>query len=473
MLNRGSEWRRWEPHIHAPGTILNNQFGGADPWGNYLTVLEGLVPKIEAIGVTDYYVTDTYEEVVRQQGSSSLPDVKLVFPNIEIRLDVAAKSGFVNVHLLVSPEDPDHLAELRRILTRLQFHAYDDRFDCTRSELIRLGRRANPTIKNDRTALAHGATQFKVNFDQLRKVYGESNWAKKNILIAVAGSETDGTSGVREGADATLRQEIEKFSHIIFASGQAQREFWLGQRSATADELLLRYNGCKPCLHGSDAHTQGSTGRPTNDRFSWIKGALTFDALRQACIDPAGRAYVGTEPPQHALPSQVISQVEITKASWASTPMIPLNPGLVAIIGARGSGKTALADVIAAGCDAIVDLILMYAGDPATAPDALKLAEQEIQARQDIWTLDAYAWALYANARYQDANATMQRAIASAFKARRSSTTQAISRRNSTSLQMQPGISSFPFKPILSLATPQMLERPQCRCGPTRCRKSR
>lgn len=353
MLNRGSEWRRWEPHIHAPGTILNNQFGGADPWGNYLTVLEGLVPKIEAIGVTDYYVTDTYEEVVRQQGVGRLPDVKLVFPNIEIRLDVAAKSGFVNVHLLVSPEDPDHLAELRRILTRLQFHAYDDRFDCTRSELIRLGRRANPTIKNDRTALAHGATQFKVNFDQLRKVYGESNWAKKNILIAVAGSETDGTSGVREAADATLRQEIEKFSHIIFASGQAQREFWLGQRSATADELLLRYNGCKPCLHGSDAHTQGSTGRPTNDRFSWIKGALTFDALRQACIDPAGRAYVGTEPPQHALPSQVISQVEITKASWASTPMIPLNPGLVAIIGARGSGKTALADVIAAGCDAI------------------------------------------------------------------------------------------------------------------------
>jgi len=35
------------------------------------------------------------------------------------------------------------------------------------------------------------------------------------------------------------------------------------------------------------------------------------------------------------------------------TPDIPLNHGLVAIIGARGSGKTALADVIAAGCDAI------------------------------------------------------------------------------------------------------------------------
>ena len=35
------------------------------------------------------------------------------------------------------------------------------------------------------------------------------------------------------------------------------------------------------------------------------------------------------------------------------TPVVPLNAGLVAIIGARGSGKTALADMIAAGCDSI------------------------------------------------------------------------------------------------------------------------
>lgn len=44
MISRGSEWHRWEPHIHAPGTILNNQFGAADPWGGYLTSLEGLTP---------------------------------------------------------------------------------------------------------------------------------------------------------------------------------------------------------------------------------------------------------------------------------------------------------------------------------------------------------------------------------------------------------------------------------------------
>lgn len=31
MLSRGSEWRRWEPHIHAPGTVMNNQLRRIDP----------------------------------------------------------------------------------------------------------------------------------------------------------------------------------------------------------------------------------------------------------------------------------------------------------------------------------------------------------------------------------------------------------------------------------------------------------
>ena len=65
--------------------------------------LRGLTPKIEAIAVTDYYVTDTYEEVLRHKAAGRLPDVKLIFPNIELRLDVAAKSGFVNIHLLGQP----------------------------------------------------------------------------------------------------------------------------------------------------------------------------------------------------------------------------------------------------------------------------------------------------------------------------------------------------------------------------------
>lgn len=333
---------------------MNDQFNGPNAWGNYLTALEQATPVIEAIAVTDYYVTDTYEEVLRHKAANRLPNVKLVFPNVELRLDAATtKGGFVNLHLLVSPEDPQHIEELRRLLSRLQFNVMQDRFDCTRADLIRLGKKADPTITDERAALAHGANQFKVNFQKLREVFSESGWAKKNILIAVAGGATDGTSGVREAADQTIRREIEGFAHVIFAGSPAQREFWLGQRDLGPNEIRARYGGLKPCLHGSDAHKLDDVASPFGNRFSWIKGGLEFDALRQACIDPDGRAYVGEKPPHSAMPSQVISHVRIDDADWMVMPDIPLNSGLVAIIGARGSGKTALADVIAAGCDAI------------------------------------------------------------------------------------------------------------------------
>ena len=355
-MNRGAEWRRWEPHIHAPGTVMNNQFKGPNAWDEYLRALENATPRIEAIAVTDYYVTDTYEEVLRHKQAGRLPDAKLIFPNVELRLDVAtSRGGFVNLHLLVSPQDPQHLVELQRLLSRLQFNVLQDRFDCTRADLIRLGKKVDESISDDLAALRYGASQFKVNFQSLRDLFADSGWAKEHILIAVAGGASDGTSGVRDAADQTIRREIESFAHVIFASNQAQREFWLGRGALSREEVRARYRGLKPCLHGSDAHKLDDVASPFGDRFTWIKGGLEFDALRQACIDPDGRAHIGAEQPTSATPSQVISGIRVLDAPWMTTPVIPLNPGLVAIIGARGSGKTALADMIAAGCDSITD----------------------------------------------------------------------------------------------------------------------
>lgn len=48
----GSSWKRWDPHIHAPGTLLNDQFNG--DWSLYLSKLEGSSPAIQALGITDY-----------------------------------------------------------------------------------------------------------------------------------------------------------------------------------------------------------------------------------------------------------------------------------------------------------------------------------------------------------------------------------------------------------------------------------
>jgi hypothetical protein len=287
MLNKGSEWRRWEPHIHAPGTVINDQYKGSTAWDDYLSALEAVNPTIQAIAVTDYYVLDTYTEMLTHKAAGRLPEVKLIFANLELRLDVAtAKGGFVNLHLLVSPEDLDHIGEVQRFLSRLQFNVLQDRFDCSRTDLIRLGKKADPSISDDQTALKYGASQFKVNFGQLREVYTESAWAKKNLLVAVAGGASDGTSGVRAASDQTIRREIEGFAHIIFASSAAQRDFWLGKGDLGPDEIRARYRALKPWLHGSDAHRLDNVATPFRDRFSWIKGDLEFESLRQACIDP-------------------------------------------------------------------------------------------------------------------------------------------------------------------------------------------
>ena len=285
-----------------------------------------------------------------------LPSVRLVFPNVELRIEAATvKRRFVNMHLLVSPEDANHVEELANFLSRLDFDAHGDRFPCSPAGLIGLGRRADPKIDDDAAALEYGASQFKVNFKDLREEFAASTWAQENIRVAVAGGADDGTSGVRAAADKTLREEIEKFADVIFAGSRAQREFWLGERSLNADEIRGRYRGLKPCLHGSDAHKLDDVARPFGERFSWIKGGLDFDSLRQACIEPRGRAYVGAAPPASATPSQVIAKVEGIDTPWMRTPVLPLNASFVAIIGARGSGKTALADLIAAGCDSIAE----------------------------------------------------------------------------------------------------------------------
>jgi len=354
-MNSGSRWMRWDPHMHAPGTVLNDQFKGKDPWSDYLTALEESTPVISAIGVTDYYSITAYEKVCAEKAAGRLPECELIFPNIEMRLGVGTvKGSWLNIHLLVNPRDSDHVEQVQRILGRLTFKAHDDSFSCSKDELIRLGKKFDSSIQDDSPALAAGTQQFKVTFDQLKQVMSESAWATKNILIAVAGG-ADGTSGVRESADKTLREEVEKFAHIVFASSPSQRDFWLGRKALDEAALKARYGGVKPCMHGSDAHGHSDVGKPAENRYSWIKGAPHFDTLLQCCIDPAGRAFVGIEPPMSSTPSQVIQNIEITGTSWLKTSSIELNPGLVAIIGARGSGKTALADMIALGCDATAE----------------------------------------------------------------------------------------------------------------------
>jgi tetratricopeptide (TPR) repeat protein len=58
------------------------------------------------------------------------------------------------------------------------------------------------------------------------------------------------------------------------------------------------------------------------------------------------------------------------------------------------------------------ELIFYYVNYASRPKDALRIAQAEAARRSDIYTLDAYAWALAANGRYREARAQIDRALA-------------------------------------------------------------
>lgn len=351
LLSRGSIWCRWDPHIHAPGTVLADQFQGPDVWEEYLARIEAATPTVVALGITDYWSIDLYEQVREKKDEGRLPDVELIFPNVEIRLGVGTGSGSaVNAHLLISPDDPDHVEEARRFLSSLTFEAKKETYRCAREDLIRLGQAHDKDATDEKQALEVGTNQFKTTTADLKKAIGGSEWAEKNILVAVAATTGSGTSGMQGDASmAATRQEIERLAEVIFSGNPSDRTFWLGEGTDSLDQLREKYDGAKPCLHGSDAHKLDAVCAPAKERFTWIKGTPSFEALRQALIEPAVRVFIGAAAPNGALSYRVISAIELEGAGWCNPARIDLNPGLVGIIGARGSGKTALVDLITTG----------------------------------------------------------------------------------------------------------------------------
>lgn len=349
---RGSEWRRWDPHIHTPGTVLNDQYTGADPWENFLSKVEASSPAIEALGITDYFSVDPYQKVLEFKRQGRLPNVGLIFANVELRLNIETNRGSaVNLHLLFPPEEPDHVERIKRFLLEFEFGYQGENFRCQREDLIRLGKKHDPSQTNDEGARSTGANQFKVSLDQLKIALSKHEWVRRNALIAVAGGQKDGTSGLRDPSDswAAQRKNIEQLAHIIFDSNPKQINFWLGRGALSVSELDEQYNGRKPCLHGSDAHAVETVGAPVQQRYCWIKGDLAFESLRQTCLEPEERVIIGPEPRRGSLQSHTIKSLSVTGAPWLQKSTIQLNAGLVAVVGARGSGKTALADLVAAG----------------------------------------------------------------------------------------------------------------------------
>lgn len=347
----GSTWHRWDPHIHAPGTLKENQYGPHDDaavWERYFARIREAQPKCSALGITDYFVPRGYRLFVERGGRVQLPGL-FVFPNVELRLKTRAEKGNApNVHLLISPEPDDHLTVITSKLADLTFTYDDEKYRCTEEDLRRLGRAVTKDRSLvDEAALKAGAANFLVDYDNFADLK-KDRWVRQHVLFAVAAGN-DGLAGLKsDGAFKALREELGRLADVIFSSSPNERRYWLGEHA----DVENRISGVKPCLHGSDAHDFDRILAPEQDRRLWVRGSPTFDGLRQTLIEPRRRIHIGPDPDTTRSNCNVISKVRLRNAPWFVQNEFLLNDGLVTVIGARGSGKTALADLIALAADA-------------------------------------------------------------------------------------------------------------------------
>lgn len=123
-------------------------------------------------------------------------------------------------------------------------------------------------------------------------------------------------------------------------------------------ENVFKEIGERPIVICSDNHDPRAYSTKEN---LWIKADLTFEGLKQCIHQPDERVFVGLIPPMLDRADKnakaTICNIMVRQVGAAKHPStkwfdfsLGLNPGLVAIIGNKGSGKSALSDIIGHLC---------------------------------------------------------------------------------------------------------------------------
>ena len=118
--------------------------------------------------------------------------------------------------------------------------------------------------------------------------------------------------------------------------------------------------GIKPMIICSDNHDP----RNYSPKYPlWIKANPTFEGLRQILVEPENRVFIGEKPilfkTVEENRTKYINELNIDavdgysgiRGKWFEKTKIPFNRELVAIIGNKGNGKSAISDILAHCCN--------------------------------------------------------------------------------------------------------------------------
>ncbi|HBH13445.1 MAG TPA: hypothetical protein DDX29_10085, partial [Clostridiales bacterium] len=311
LYQRGSEWRKWDLHVHTSSSY-NSKYRSND--SDELLVKAWRDNNIAAVAITDHFIIDKN----RIENLKKIATDITVFPGVELRTD----KGNTNIHLILIFKNDINLKELEE-----DFNAIMLREKAIASE-------SNDTI--------HWSFDDIIEFGKKRKA----------IITIHAGSKSEGIEKITNSIPAAeaLKSDV----------GCKVDMFEIGQIKDIEDykKNVFQFIDPKPLIMCSDNHDPRKYSLKEN---LWIKADPTFDGLIQCIYQPEERVFVGNIPikldksiknKQTYIESILVKKVESPKNTvdnWFDFD-IPINSGLTTIIGNKGSGKSALSDIIGHFC---------------------------------------------------------------------------------------------------------------------------
>jgi hypothetical protein len=308
----GSLWRKWDLHFHTPSSFdVTASVTNED-------IIAGLLARqISAVAITDHHVMDV-ERIQRLQELAG--DRIVIFPGIELRSELG---GSESVHFVGIFPPLGSGIDLASTWTSLQ-----GRLKITPREVIEKGNAAVYVDLRDGASVIHDLG---------------------GLVSVHAGGKSNSIENIRNTKEYKKQIKMDLVGDCIdiFEAGDPQdiTEYRTQVFPVIGMEL--------PVIVASDTHH-----RPTDPSRApcWIKADTTFVGLKRILKEPRGRVFVGAVPPSVTRvaedPTKFAVSVRIAKKPdsdlsehWFDDD-IPINPGLVAIIGNKGGGKSALSDTL-------------------------------------------------------------------------------------------------------------------------------
>jgi ABC-type lipoprotein export system ATPase subunit len=309
---KGAEWRKWDLHLHTPSSY---DYGDKSVMDN--DIIDVLATnEISVAAITDHHVMD----VGRIKNLQELGQGKgiTILPGIEILSDARASEP---IHFIgIFPED----CKLEHIWGQIQNKT-------NISKMVGEEKKAN-------------------------EVYCEL--IKTTELIHELGGVVTIHSGKKHGSFEKITNSL---AHAVAQKKDIAENVEIFELGRVKDQegyksiVFPAIDNVFPMVICSDNH---NIKKYQLKAKCWIKADPNFLGLEQVINEPEERVFIGEKPPllekiatnrtkyMKQLAIKTVPGYAGTDGKWFDNINIPLNHELVAIIGNKGSGKSAVADII-------------------------------------------------------------------------------------------------------------------------------